>query len=1131
MTTRYLFSCLTGAVLGTLGFSAGCSGASPVADSDGSASDPVGTGGVVVTNDPDGAPAESVPAPPTAGTPAATQPMLITLVEEPSMVDEPDTATEEPPIDPCVLINCEFHQHCEAIAGIAACQPNTCEQLACDRSKARCEEVQGGAVCRDITCSADVDCAASEFCDGQRCQEDVCMPNDTMCEAGAVLSCEPNGSGLVEQFACASGSPYFASECSAAGNDAGCGCEGDWDCPQFTACEVGKCVGTGVEPTCSLPPADFAQDTTQPEITWGGADEDSSDAEGSPYPAFSQVVMTPVVANLNDDNADGLINERDVPEIIFLSFRDRSFRANGMLRAIHGGSAVRTLNGESVVTAERGDDYFAVCNADTDKRWLKDEGFVGGENCSSTEPVLDPTGGVAVGDIDYDGVPEIVVTQEQTGGNTAIYVFSNTGALVTKSEAFFVLDTGDPRFVEGQNPAPTLANMDAKGHVEVVVGRWVFQLGTEPDADGNPSLVFTNRFEGSNANGANGQGPISCVANVIDDGDGAVQELIAGTSAYSLPDPPAGVTRQSDAACDDGEFCQGKLVLRWDAEEVNPAGELPSRNGFCAVADVLGVDAAAAPGPLNPLDGIPEVVSVMRGYVVVMNGQTGEVLRSRPIIGAGRGGPPNVDDFDGDGFPEVGLAGRSGYVVADFQPPSASCPEWPSFDDRGSQSQPRSAPDMSCDVAADCGDEAQFGCNTATRSCVCLHNGWAQRSQDASSEVTGSSVFDFNGDGAAEVIYNDECHFRVYDGTSGDVLIEKWSESRTRTEYPVVADVDRDGNAEIVFSTSNESGFCTRVTTDAPRDQFNNGIEVWGDVRDLWVPARGIWNQHAYHVTNVTEGGTIPRSEPESWKPLNGRLYNTYRSNPRNFGVAPDLVVTGVQVTSPDASCGTLGTRLNITADVANQGDLLVGGEVLVGLYGKWGNGDFEPLLDAAGQPLRVALGASLEARQSRLLTVTDFDPANNGQAALPDVVRAVVDDTGIETECMEDNNTLDRVVVPAEQQPDLRLALTGEADARCPETTVSITVSNDATVDANDVEVGIYFGDPTAGGTLVRTVPLNEEVPAGGQVTVQVDLDVPRATTLFGVVDPRQLVPECDDANNQAQGPEVTGCRRALTR
>ena len=64
-----------------------------------------------------------------------------------------------------------------------------------------------------------------------------------------------------------------------------------------------------------------------------------------------------------------------------------------------------------------------------------------------------------------------------------------------------------------------------------------------------------------------------------------------------------------------------------------------------------------------------------------------------------------------------------------------------------------------------------------------------------------------------------------------EMFFKEPSESRTRIEYPVVADVD-DGN-EIVFSTSTESGFCSQRnwrmdpmvnvgTTPQP------GIEVWG---------------------------------------------------------------------------------------------------------------------------------------------------------------------------------------------------------------------------------------------------------------------------------------------------------------
>ena len=46
--------------------------------------------------------------------------------------------------------------------------------------------------------------------------------------------------------------------------------------------------------------------------------------------------------------------------------------------------------------------------------------------------------------------------------------------------------------------------------------------------------------------------------------------------------------------------------------------------------------------------------------------------------------------------------------------------------------------------------------------------------------------------------------------------------------------------------------------------------------RDRWLPARRIWNQHSYHVTNVREDGSIPQCEPPHWRAL-----NTFRAQAR----------------------------------------------------------------------------------------------------------------------------------------------------------------------------------------------------------------------------------------------------------
>ena len=65
----------------------------------------------------------------------------------------------------------------------------------------------------------------------------------------------------------------------------------------------------------------------------------------------------------------------------------------------------------------------------------------------------------------------------------------------------------------------------------------------------------------------------------------------------------------------------------------------------------------------------------------------------------------------------------------------------------------------------------------------------------------------------------------------------------------------------------------TALPLRRPRDRTTApGVLIWGDRLGRWVGARRIWNQHAYHVTNVDENGHIPLHEQNSWELLIGRL-------------------------------------------------------------------------------------------------------------------------------------------------------------------------------------------------------------------------------------------------------------------
>ncbi|MCU0662279.1 MAG: MopE-related protein [Myxococcota bacterium] len=952
-----------------------------------------------------------------------------------------------------------------------------------------------------VSCGGDLDCPPEQFCDPSgQCADDVCDPEESSCEDGEVIGCAANGSGTKSVFSCGSGG-YFASECVEGGGQAFCVCEDDWDCPTYTTCNVDICAGTGVEPTCTLPPIAFAQERPRLELHWGGdsrtgnAHDGTPEANPVPWPTIKHVLVTPVVANLDDDNGDGRINELDFPEIIFVAHAGNTPWSDGVVRAIHGGGP------------RKGADFFSRCG---DVLWTEDAPI--GDACVA--PRANSGVPVVVADLNDDGVPEIVVINE----NKTFDILDNRGALIYRLPSAWSPSTiGD---------TASAVNLDHTGYAELVIGPHVFVLG---DDSMSGSLIVTHILSGSKSIGLNSQGSMACPADL--DPNRAFDEIAVGTTLYALP--------QTIPACGSPP-CTGALEVLWYAPDIGSQATVLNApayttDGYCAVADLWGANLSAAPGPSNPPDGAPEVILIANGNLIVLSGATGTLIDFRSLGGT-QGGAPNVDDFDGDGFMEVASALKSYYIVLDLQEPAeTNCPAWPVMLPRALSGANPNLPASertpggiglqgSCSLDGDCNAGAVCGAGGA---CVCLHNGWRRGSDDESSAITTSSVFDFNGDGSAEVVYNDECELRVYRGLDGAVLYNETSRSRTGIENSVVADVDNDGNAEIVAVSNN--AITERCKVEGPAGiEGVNGVRVFGDPADAWVSARRIWNQQSYHVTHVTEAGAIPPREPESWKTLNGRSYNTYRSQPRVYGVAPDLAITGMQVSSPNAQCGTLTDVIDINVRLENQGDLRIGPGVVIGFYGIWENDTQEPLMMAGGvTPLTVVLQTSLEPKDQVIVSVT-YEVSNSlVHDVLPGRVVAVADDGDKEKECREANNTYEDAVEPGELLPDLVLEIDEVDEATCPAPKVTLTVRNEGSAMAEDVTVALYAGDPGQGGTEIGEVAVGD-VAQGQEKTVEVNLFAfpsNLSIRIYGAVDPRDEIKECNDGNNAASASHKVMC------
>lgn len=500
-----------------------------------------------------------------------------------------------------------------------------------------------------------------------------------------------------------------------------------------------------------------------------------------------------------------------------------------------------------------------------------------GELWSVTDPELrvHPGAQLALADVDGDGRVEVFACHE----SGSVVSFNFDGSMRW-------LSTEKPC---GNGDAPAVANVDRADGPEIVVGFAVFDAQT----------------------GALLAKPASEVAH----------------GAYSVP-------AELDGDLSNGmEIVGGGLVyhadgsLYWDKASANGYG-------YPAVADLDG-------------DGLPDVVAVVGGtHSVWAYKHDGTVLWGPKDVnngvatpqGPSGGGPPTIADFDGDGKPDVAMAGGYGYLVL-----------------RGS-------------------DGSVLWQSTATT--------------DTSSRITGSSVFDFEGDGSAEAVYNDEHNLRVYRGSDGAVLVKLCSTSGTLQENPVIVDVDADDHADIVVMNNNYA-----IDKCDDGSGSHTGFKVISDAQNRWVRTRRIWNQHAYHVTNVNDDGTVPRSEVDNWAQPG---LNDFRQNVQTHNLfnAPDLVPEALHAVIDRCDEGVL----TLAATVRNRGTSPAPAGVSVSFYRVTDDGDV--LLGTAQIDAAILAGAAVD---------VSFDWTLPGDDPGPFQILVVVDDdgtgAGTVNECHEDNN------------------------------------------------------------------------------------------------------------------------------
>ena len=418
------------------------------------------------------------------------------------------------------------------------------------------------------------------------------------------------------------------------------------------------------------------------------------------------------------------------------------------------------------------------------------------------------------GVIDGEDVPDIVYTAFDNAGawHGCLHAVSGDGSAELFSVCTFTWDGSE--YGISRVGGSAIGDLDADGRPDIVS---ITSSGATVafENDGSVKWLYsgtqTSIYSYPSLSDLDGDGDSDVtVGHIILDSEG--NELGVGTGGTATPDSnpwPSWGSISVPVDLDGDGLMEIVAGNTIYAMDGTTLASSGKSDGFCAVGDM-------------DMDGEPEIVTTVHstGYVYVW--ETDGSLIWESSTNSGGGGSPTIADFDGDGEPEVGVAGKWYYTVLD------------------------------------------------TDGTVL----WNADITDNSSSATGSSVFDFDADGAAEVVFADEVAFYVFDGASGSVIYQNDAHVHgTAWEYPVIADVDHDGHAEIILGSRNGGG------------SGWTGITVIGDSSDSWAPARPIWNQHAYHITNVNSDGSIPETQQDNWL-----TWNNFRAGGTELGPSHWLV-------------------------------------------------------------------------------------------------------------------------------------------------------------------------------------------------------------------------------------------------
>ncbi|MBO4349813.1 MAG: VCBS repeat-containing protein [Proteobacteria bacterium] len=409
----------------------------------------------------------------------------------------------------------------------------------------------------------------------------------------------------------------------------------------------------------------------------------------------------------------------------------------------------------------------------------------------------------------------------------AFYSYKNRGYNPGNEQAIRIIDPETCETLESFRIGtwlfsyPAAADLDGDGLMEIIVASLtddeIQKTETSYKATNNRLIIYKwNESKKAHEAKWTAESPAGWVPAVYDiDGDGS-PEVVTSTSVFNFSEKykeKGYVVLKGGMGSDtfslgnfdrntDGVASQLRSTGIWKWDKTNSKWEktlsFSGVGSHTAYADFGTPGATPEDFDFTKLDGYPEYAFTGNGKLVLNASHKNSegVLEAQTIMSVNllppsdndktaKGGPITIGDFNRDGLPEIGIASSGYFGVYD--------PKCKSY------------------KAGECADKGVL---------------WERWSQDASSGTTGSTLFDFDGDGQPEVVYADECFTRVYDGLTGKVLFSARRSSGTSIEAPVVADIDDDGSAEILMGSDNHNK-CYSDTggTLAYNEAGNNAVD------------------------------------------------------------------------------------------------------------------------------------------------------------------------------------------------------------------------------------------------------------------------------------------------------------------